>query len=62
MPTFYLKISDGLDVRTPIGAPNPHEALSPALNALSQFECSHFPPSEQIVITVMDSGKRRLRG
>lgn len=57
MPTFYLKISDGLDVRTPIGAPNPHEALGPALNALSQFA-----RQKKIVITVMDSGKRRLRG
>ncbi len=62
MPTFYLKISDGLEVQTPIGAPNPHEALSPALNALSQFACSHFPRQKKIVITVMDSGRRRLRG
>jgi hypothetical protein len=62
MPTFYLKISDGLEVQTPIGAPNPHEALSPALNALSQFACSHFPCQKKIVITVMDSGRRRLRG
>jgi hypothetical protein len=37
MPISYLKISDGLEVRTPIGVPNPHEALRAALNALSQF-------------------------
>ncbi|MBD9389673.1 hypothetical protein IB237_20980 [Agrobacterium sp. AGB01] len=57
IPTFYLKISDGLEVQTPIDVPNAHEALNAALNALSQFACSHFPPPEQIVITVMDAEK-----
>ena len=60
MPTFYLNISDGLQVQTPIDVPNPHEALNAALNALSQFACSHFPPPEQIVMTVTDAKKEPI--
>lgn len=60
MPTFYLQISDGVEAETSIDVANTNEALNAALNALSKFACTRFPPPENIGITVANSRRTEI--
>jgi hypothetical protein len=55
MPNYRLQIRDGHSGETAIDAPNAHEALNSALNAMAQFACRNFPPPENVSITVTEA-------
>ena len=55
MAKFNLHISDGVEAEVTIDVDNAHEAVNDGLNALTNFALRHFPPPENVSITISDA-------
>ena len=55
MPNYTLHISDGKEAEIDIDCDNNHVAINEALNALSKFACSRFPPPANVSIAIADA-------
>jgi hypothetical protein len=60
MPKYVLHIKDGKQAEMDIECDNSHVAINEALNALSTFACQHFPPPENVSITVQDAKRTAI--
>lgn len=60
MPKYVLHILDGKEARVSIEADTSHHAIDTGVEALARFVCKHFPPPENLQISVSDENDREL--